>query len=164
MKHCVIRQSLSYRRCDAVILFLLCLLLMRVCSTLASNTVLCPFTAPYQDSLSSLKHLVSLDLSKNQLTELPHSIGQLSNLKRLSLYGNQLTTLPLEFSLLKQLVFLDLKNNPLEEELAAVAGTCTDEQECTECAKKVRAEQGVEGKEGRGERRGGGGGVWRRGE
>ena len=97
-----------------------------------------------QDSLSSLKHLVSLDLSKNQLTELPHGIGHLSNLKRLSLYGNQLKTLPLDFSLLKQLVFLDLKNNPLEEELAAVAGTCTDEQECTECARKVRAGKGRE--------------------
>lgn len=102
-----------------------------------------------QDSLSSLKHLVSLDLSKNQLTELPHGIGHLSNLKRLSLYGNQLTTLPLEFSRLKQLVFLDLKNNPLEEELAEVAGTCTDEQECTECARKVRAVE-VRGREGQG--------------
>ena len=108
--------------------------------------------SPRQDSLSSLKHLVSLDLSKNQLTELPHGIGHLSNLKRLSLYGNQLTTLPLEFSLLKQLVFLDLKNNPLEEELAAVAGTCTDEQECTECARKVRAGRWG-GRDARGEER-----------
>ena len=84
-----------------------------------------------------MKHLVELDLSKNQITELPSCIGRLSNLKRLSLYGNQLKTLPLEFSQLKQLEFLDLKNNPLEQELAAVAGTCTDDKECRECAKKV---------------------------
>ena len=96
--------------------------------------------------------MLCLDLSKNQLTELPHGIGHLSNLKCLSLYGNQLTTLPLEFSLLKQLVFLDLKNNPLEEELAAVAGTCTDEQECTECAKEGLSRGGGEGRGGEGER------------
>ena len=137
------------------------LLCFRVCTSDESfavhlaNTVVCPIrmASPRQDSLSSLKHLVSLDLSKNQLTELPHGIGHLSNLKRLSLYGNQLTILPLEFSLLKQLVFLDLKNNPLEEELAAVAGTCTDEQECTECAKKVRAGKGGGGDGMGGERR-----------
>ena len=56
-------------------------------------------------------------------------------------------------------MFLDLKNNPLEEELAAVAGTCTDEQECTECARKVRAGEG-EGAEGAGR----GGGEWYRRE
>ena len=57
-------------------------------------------------------------------------------------------------------MFLDLKNNPLEEELVAVAGTCTDEQECTECARKVRA-GGGEGTEGAG--RGEGSGIEERG-
>lgn len=89
------------------------------------------------DSIGSLKHLTSLDLSKNHIQELPNSIGQLSNLKRLDLFGNEIRTLPLSFRHLKQLQFLDLKNNPLDKELADVAGSCVDEKECRDCAKRV---------------------------
>ena len=80
---------------------------------------------------------MSLDLSNNQLTELPENFGQLSLLQRLDLYSNKLKGLPLSFVRLKQLKWLDLKNNDLQPELATVAGTCVDEKECKECAQKV---------------------------
>ena len=92
----------------------------------------------FQDSIGKLKHLTSLDLSKNHIQELPQSIGQLVNLKRLDLFGNEIRTLPLSFRHLKQLQFLDLKKNPLDKELADVAGSCVDEKECRDCAKRVR--------------------------
>ena len=76
-------------------------------------------------------------MSKNKLKDLPSSFGRLVNLKKLDLYGNQIKALPLSFSQLKELEFLDLKGNPLKEELAEVAGTCTNEKECKECARKV---------------------------
>ena len=80
---------------------------------------------------------MSLDLSNNSLTELPDNFGHLSLLQRLDLYSNKLKDLPLSFSKLKQLKWLDLKNNELQPELAAIAGTCVDEKECKECARKV---------------------------
>ena len=91
----------------------------------------------FQDNFATLTHLVSLDLSNNSLTELPENFGSLSLLQRLDLYSNKLKELPLSFSQLKQLKWLDLKGNMLEAELAEVAGTCVDESECKECAKKV---------------------------
>lgn len=91
----------------------------------------------FQDNFATLTHLVSLDLSNNSLAELPENFGSLSLLQRLDLYSNKLKELPLSFSQLKQLKWLDLKGNMLEVELAEVAGTCVDERECKECAKKV---------------------------
>ena len=92
----------------------------------------------FQDNFATLTHLISLDLSKNSLTELPENFGSLSLLQRIDLYSNKLKGLPLSFAQLKQLKWLDLKGNLLEAELAEVAGTCVDEKECKECAQKVR--------------------------
>jgi small GTP-binding protein len=66
-----------------------------------------------------------LDLSGNDLTELPPSIGKLKNLKKLILgkwdskrqrwFGNKLTSLPLEIGELTNLQSLNLSNNSLSE-------------------------------------------------
>jgi internalin A len=66
-----------------------------------------------------------LDLSGNDLTELPPSIGKLKNLKKLILgkwdseqqksFGNKLTSLPLEISKLTNLRSLDLSDNSFSE-------------------------------------------------
>ena len=91
-----------------------------------------------QDNFGTLKHLIELDLSSNQLTLLPDSISQLVILQKLDLYSNKLTTLPLTFWELKKLKWLDLRNNDhLEPGLAEAAGPCVSEAECKQCASKV---------------------------
>ena len=83
--------------------------------------------------------MIHLDLSKNQLSDLPEYFGQLTNLRHLDLYSNQLTKLPPSFSQLKSLKWLDLKNNPLHENLAKAAGPCITPSDCATCAKQVVA-------------------------
>ena len=102
-----------------------------------SSTVITIVPFISQENFATLAHLISLDLSNNQLTELPENFGQLVLLQRLDLYSNKLKALPLSFARLKQLKWLDLKNNDLQPELATVAGTCVDGKECKECAQKV---------------------------
>lgn len=85
----------------------------------------------------SLSYLTKLDLSKNQLTELPENFGDLAKLKHLDLYQNQLQHLPLSFSKLKALKWLDLKDNPLVPAVAKVSGQCLDSKQCQTCAKDV---------------------------
>ena len=48
------------------------------------------------ESIGKLTNLQELNLGYNQLTTLPESIGQLTNLQELYLYNTQLTTLPPE--------------------------------------------------------------------
>jgi len=84
-----------------------------------------------------LDHLVSLDLSNNQLCRLPDSFGKLVSLQRLDLYGNQLTSLPLTFWQLKKLRWLDLKKNPLQGELQELASKCVTAEDCSRCATQV---------------------------
>ena len=55
----------------------------------------------------------SLDLTGNQLTELPPEIGQLTSLTTLYLQENQLTALPEQIGQLTNLQSLDLLNNQL---------------------------------------------------
>lgn len=61
-----------------------------------------------------LKKLVTLNLSSNQLVELPRSIGELKELKSLYINSNQLTELPKEIGELKNLHLLYIDNNPLK--------------------------------------------------
>jgi Leucine-rich repeat (LRR) protein len=67
------------------------------------------------ESLGQLTHLQSLDLSRNQLTVLPESIGQLTKLQTLVLSRNQLTALPESLGQLTKLQSLDLSDNQLTE-------------------------------------------------
>ena len=61
--------------------------------------------------LFQLTKLTRLDLNNNRLTALPAEIAQLTNLTVLNLSGNQLTTLPAEISKLTKLNTLNLNNN-----------------------------------------------------
>ena len=47
--------------------------------------------------VSALGHIVKLDLSSNQLAELPETFGNLSLLQHLDLFDNKLTKLPVAF-------------------------------------------------------------------
>lgn len=84
-----------------------------------------------------LSHLVKLDLSKNQIYELPEYFGQLRHLRHLDLYSNQLERLPVSLAQLKNLKWLDLKHNPLVPALQQAAGPCITAADCSMCAKKV---------------------------
>ena len=65
------------------------------------------------DVFDILGNLVELDLSFNELTYLPTSIGKLTKLKRLNLSGNKISSLPKEFENLTSLEFLDFDSNPI---------------------------------------------------
>jgi internalin A len=65
------------------------------------------------DAFDRLEDLIELDLSFNELTYLPTSIGKLKKLKRLNLSGNKIASLPKEFENLISLEFLDFDNNPI---------------------------------------------------
>ena len=65
--------------------------------------------------VQELATLQTLDLSWNQLTDLPESIGQLTQLQKLDLSYNQLTSLPDSISKLTQLQTLDLSYNRLTD-------------------------------------------------
>uniref|UniRef100_A0A182IXK1 B3/B4 tRNA-binding domain-containing protein n=1 Tax=Anopheles atroparvus TaxID=41427 RepID=A0A182IXK1_ANOAO len=64
--------------------------------------------------LQQLKHLQSLLLFRNQIAQVPATIGQLSELKVLDLSGNKLTALPDEFAELRSLTTLNLSFNQLK--------------------------------------------------
>lgn len=78
-----------------------------------------------------------LDLSKNNLKELPENFGDLIKLKHLDLYRNQIHHLPLSFSKLKALRWLDLKDNPLVPAIKEAAGMCLDTKQCHTCARDI---------------------------
>ena len=89
-----------------------------------------------QDDFCKLMHLVSIDLSKNQLKQLPANFGSLRKLQHLDLYSNSLTSLPLSLCYMKQLQWLDLKDNPLTEPLKSIAGDCIDDSQCKTMCKE----------------------------
>lgn len=65
------------------------------------------------DAFANLEYLEELDLSFNELTYLPASIGKLTRLKRLNLSGNKIASLPKEFENLVSLEYLDLEGNTI---------------------------------------------------
>ena len=65
--------------------------------------------------IDNLRGLTRLNLLRNNLTQLPTSIGILTNLTRLELANNQLTQLPDEFGQLSKLTHLNLESNELCE-------------------------------------------------
>ena len=60
------------------------------------------------------KDIKKLDLSGNQLTQLPSEIGHLTRLTYLTLSSNRLTQLPSEIGQLTQLTCLYLTDNQLD--------------------------------------------------
>jgi GTPase SAR1 family protein len=65
------------------------------------------------ESLGQLTHLTVLDLHNNQLSIVPDSLGQLTNLTTLDLSDNQLSIVPDSLGQLTNLTALDLSDNQL---------------------------------------------------
>lgn len=63
------------------------------------------------ENLKKLKTIHSLDLSSNELTDLPFAITKLRNLCHLSLHDNNLSNLPFQIKSLQRLKTLDLSRN-----------------------------------------------------
>ena len=63
--------------------------------------------------VQSLRSLGQLDLSRNQLIDLPPDLGQLIFLKQLDLSHNRFSEIPPVLSQLRPLLSLDLRGNPL---------------------------------------------------
>lgn len=93
----------------------------------------------FQTDFTSLIQLTKIDLSKNKIRSIADDFGNLINLRHLDLYNNQIERLPLSFGRLKKLKYLDLKNNPLNPVFSKIIGTCTDQKDCIEAARKAVA-------------------------
>ena len=65
------------------------------------------------EELACLIHLQHLNLHKNQLTSIPAELAQLSHLQHLDLHTNRLTSIPAELAQLSHLQHLDLYENQL---------------------------------------------------
>lgn len=72
--------------------------------------------------ITSLTKLVSLNVPRGAVRELPVGIGQLSQLENIDLQGNALTALPAELGQLKQLKYLRLYDNQIADFPAAIYG------------------------------------------
>jgi Leucine-rich repeat (LRR) protein len=72
------------------------------------------------DSMVSLQ---TLDLSSNELTEVPDRIGQLPCIEKLFLHENHLTRLPNELGNLKKLTELNIDENKIQN-LPPTVGGC----------------------------------------
>ena len=67
------------------------------------------------DSLCRLANLHVLNLQANRITKLPHAMGQLHQLRELTLQGNRLPRLPGSLTDCSQLELLDLRGNLLTQ-------------------------------------------------
>lgn len=70
---------------------------------------------PYHAGLFSISSLVYLNLSRNNIEEMPYELGNLENLKQLSLASNGLSHLPASISRLTGLSELDISANSIKE-------------------------------------------------
>lgn len=87
--------------------------------TTNKSTDICSNLKTYRSLAAALKEpnkVCYLDLSNNNLTELPPQVVQFNNLKSLYLNYNQLKTLPENIKSLKQLKAIDLTGNPIPME------------------------------------------------
>ncbi len=67
------------------------------------------------EEIGQLRQLTVLDLSDNRLVQIPESVGALSCLIRLDLHGNKIHDIPKKIGLLHNLKELDLSDNPIKE-------------------------------------------------
>jgi len=65
------------------------------------------------EGISKFTNLIYIDLSYNNVREIPANIGALVNLKTMDLSHNSLKTLPVEIASLVNLQTLDLSNNKI---------------------------------------------------
>jgi small GTP-binding protein len=65
------------------------------------------------DAIGNLANLITLDLSRNQITVIPDAIGNLANLTTLDLDNNQITVIPDAIGNLANLTTLDLDRNKI---------------------------------------------------
>lgn len=98
-----------------------------------SNNVITAINSDF----TTLAQLTKLDLSNNKIRLIADDFGNLVNLRHLDLYNNQIERLPLSFGRLKKLKYLDLKNNRLNPVFSKIIGTCTDQKDCMEAARKA---------------------------
>jgi Leucine-rich repeat (LRR) protein len=60
-----------------------------------------------------MKKLKYLEISDNQITEIPEGISKLENLEYLSFQNNQITSLPEKLTFLRKLQTLDIRGNKI---------------------------------------------------
>lgn len=65
------------------------------------------------DVVGTMEHLITLDVSDNQLSQLPSSLSGMIAIQWMYLYLNNLTTLPDDIGTLDTLTFLDASRNEL---------------------------------------------------
>jgi len=63
--------------------------------------------------IAELSNLKTLNIGNNAFHTVPEIVGRLNNLEALYAHANQINTLPNEIRFLKNLKILDLRNNPL---------------------------------------------------
>jgi hypothetical protein len=73
--------------------------------------------------LHRIVHVVSLNLSNNELCEVPEHVSSLANLKCLNLARNKIVSIHCALSVLTQLNSLDMSFNKLTQVCAALATT-----------------------------------------
>ena len=79
------------------------------------------FFTPITPRIGKLANLVSLDMSHNQLEEVPKEMGDLRNLVHLNLSNNELQAIPSVIFLLAKLETLDVSDNKIKAIQADIA-------------------------------------------
>ncbi|KAL3118027.1 hypothetical protein niasHT_005270 [Heterodera trifolii] len=130
------RMDLSSLRLNKVPIELMCRSLagQRITCVDLSDNLLTSFSAQF---LQFFPDIQELDLHSNKIKRLPENFGVLSSLRRLDLSENQIKKLPISFAELDNLRWLNLVNNPLENDLAEVIGSCSNDEECSFAAKSA---------------------------